>query len=264
MSNTIDLEGFIVRKIIAVTSLTTASGSGYICSNRKACALVLKINGMSTYRTKTGSFILDPHHIMLLLRNSEYDVSYIESGKFYMVEFECDPDYTGQGICSLYIKNTTILYNLFISLEREWTFKKHAHISKCMSLLYEILNLLEQNQTKSYISDSKLAIIQPSVKYLEKNYSDPELDVDTLAHQSNIGTSYFRRLFTSAYMAPPAKYLRKIRISKARDLLISMSHSIGEIAGLVGYTNIYYFSNAFKKETGISPTEFLRQYLRNK
>jgi len=260
--NQIDLEGMSIRSIHSVNLLPSSKNKTFLCEDRKTCAVVYKINGRSAYKANGERFIMDPHHIMLLLRRSSYLIEYLEPGDFIIVEFECDPDYKENGICSYYVKNNTILFNIFSALEREWTFKKFAYIKKCFSLLYEILAYIEQSTKMQYISDSKLNIIRPSLEFLENNYSDPGLSILQLAKQSDIGVSYFRKLFTNIYMVSPAKYLQKIRISKARDLLISQSHSIGEIAEMTGYSNIYYFSNVFKKETGLSPTEFLRGYLR--
>ena len=62
-------------------------------------------------------------------------------------------------------------------------------------------------------------------------------------------------------MMPPAKYLQSVRIRKAKELLTLNIYSIGEIAEMVGYSSVYYFSKAFKKETGVPPSEFLRQSL---
>jgi len=49
-------------------------------------------------------------------------------------------------------------------------------------------------------------------------------------------------------------------MKQARRLLSSTSFSVGEIATRCGYENIYYFSSAFRKNVGCSPTEFRRQY----
>ncbi len=261
---TISLDEITVNRIFAVNKMNTmGKRRSFVNENRKTCALVCKLEGKSIYKTGTESYILDNHHVMLLLRGLAYTIDYKEDGEFYIVEFECNPEYTGYGMCSFTLKSMSVIHKLFNDLEVEWTFKKFAYVQKSMKILYEIIIILQQTQSNLYMTESMMDKIRPAVKYLESNSSDPSLNVEILARQSNISISYFRKLFTNIYMIPPARYLQKIRISKAKDLLISNSYTVGEIAEMVGYSSIYYFSYAFRKEMGLPPSEFLLRYHNN-
>lgn len=229
--------------------------------NRLFCALSFKLEGASIYKDNFRSYTSDPHHVVFMPKGSTYSVESKLPGEFIRIEFESKPNYVDKCIKNYFFKNNNIIRNLLISVEKEWTFKKYAYKKKCLSLLYEILALLEQNEMLSYIDEDKLNIIKPSIEYLENNYYDPQINVTILAKQSRVSISYFRKLFSLIYGMSPSKYLQVIRINKAKDLLANGLHSIGEIAEIVGYSNIYYFSNAFKKATGISPSKFTRQYL---
>lgn len=67
----------------------------------------------------------------------------------------------------------------------------------------------------------------------------------------------FRREFDMSI----GQFIASERIKKAKHLLISTTYSISEVARRCGFENVYYFSNAFKKITGISPSAF-RQFYR--
>lgn len=67
---------------------------------------------------------------------------------------------------------------------------------------------------------------------------------------SNISTVYFRKLFTKTFGISPIKYLKKIRMQKAKELLMADSGSISDIARLTGFTSISTFSKVFKAENG--------------
>ena len=71
--------------------------------------------------------------------------------------------------------------------------------------------------------------------------------------------SWFIRNFKEYTGSTPAQYLLSLRISNAQTLLESTSYNITEIANIVGYDNPLYFSRIFKKQIGMSPSEFRKQ-----
>lgn len=93
---------------------------------------------------------------------------------------------------------------------------------------------------------------------MRKNYNR-ELSNDALAEISGCSTVYFRKLFTEVYGSSPISYLHTLRTEKAKELLCSNCGSVGAVALAVGYKNIYDFSRAFKRRTGMSPTEFVKK-----
>ena len=67
---------------------------------------------------------------------------------------------------------------------------------------------------------------------------------------------YFRKLFETVYGTSPIRYLHRLRMEKAKGMLLSDYDSIGQIAESVGYGSIYHFSKMFHSYVGISPTAF--------
>jgi two-component system response regulator YesN len=49
--------------------------------------------------------------------------------------------------------------------------------------------------------------------------------------------------------------MTRVRMEKAKELLMEKKMMVYEVAGLVGYRNVPYFSTLFKKHTGMNPTE---------
>lgn len=99
--------------------------------------------------------------------------------------------------------------------------------------------------------------------YIEKNYQDPELSVDSVAASAFINASYLRALFKKAYGMTAGEYITHTRMSKAKELL-GASIRLSEIAERVGYQDAGYFSKVFKKFYGMTPTEYENGLLRNK
>ena len=178
-----------------------------------------------------------------------------------MIEFDCAPDFTydASRAYSFRISNPSLIARLFTEAEHAWTFKKTAFRNRCLSALYTIFAELERDNVRSYIDSHLQNAVRQAQSYLEAHFSDPELDVTVLAEVAGLSLSYFRRLLTEIYRLPPGQYISLIRMEKAKDLLSSGSCSVGEVAEMVGYSSIYYFSGAFRKAVGVSPSEFARQ-----
>ena len=79
--------------------------------------------------------------------------------------------------------------------------------------------------------------------------------VCTLAYRVAVSRAAFARRFTDMVGEPPMAYLACWRICLAADLLRDTDETVGAIARKVGYANAYALSVAFKRVTGIRPTE---------
>ena len=74
-----------------------------------------------------------------------------------------------------------------------------------------------------------------------------------------MSTSWFIRNFKLYTGSTPLNYILNIRISNAQSLLENTKYNITEIASITGYDNPLYFSRLFKKQTGLSPSEYRKQ-----
>ncbi|MBR4979130.1 MAG: helix-turn-helix domain-containing protein [Clostridia bacterium] len=88
------------------------------------------------------------------------------------------------------------------------------------------------------------------------------VDFDEMAKMCYMGRDRFNHVFKEAVGYSPNKYLIKIRIDRAKQLLYDEGLTVKETAEIVGYTDINYFSRLFKKETGISPKDYKKSETR--
>ncbi|MBQ4110639.1 MAG: helix-turn-helix transcriptional regulator [Clostridia bacterium] len=89
-----------------------------------------------------------------------------------------------------------------------------------------------------------------------ENFNNKNFDYGRLCNETGLSYSYFKELFISKFGMPPVKYLTRLRIEKAKELIITHRYSITEISDMCGFENVYYFSNIFKKYTGVSPSKY--------
>ena len=91
--------------------------------------------------------------------------------------------------------------------------------------------------------------------FLQRNYSRA-ISVEEAARQAGVSRSYLYRAFQAEFGCSPVEYLTRYRIQRARQLLRHSPLSIGAVATSVGFEDPFYFSRVFKREVGVSPTEY--------
>jgi AraC-like DNA-binding protein len=99
-------------------------------------------------------------------------------------------------------------------------------------------------------------LIAPALKYVDLHYADNDLTAKKLAALCCISTVYLNKLFRKEVGEPPFSYITRRRMEIACEMLRER-YAVGEIARLVGYSEIYQFSRAFKKYYGMSPKRFV-------
>lgn len=104
--------------------------------------------------------------------------------------------------------------------------------------------------------DENVHEIIAKAKYYISEHLAEELTVSNIAVSMYITPNYFSRLFKRVTKEGCNEYIVRKRIEKAKSLLDTTTLKVGEIALMVGYRDTNYFSLAFKKHTGKSPTKY--------
>lgn len=99
-------------------------------------------------------------------------------------------------------------------------------------------------------------IIDSALKYIDRNYTDENISLDSVAVASNISANYLSALFSQKVGLSFVEYITKKRMARARQLLRNTSKRSGEIAVDIGYKDPRYFSFVFKKKHGCTPSQY--------
>ncbi|MGN8229601.1 response regulator [Paenibacillus polymyxa] len=85
--------------------------------------------------------------------------------------------------------------------------------------------------------------------------------LNRLAEYMNMSPKYLSARFKQVTGESFADYQTRVRFERARELLLDPNRKVAEVAEVVGFTDTNYFSIAFKKHTGLTPTEFRKTFL---
>lgn len=158
--------------------------------------------------------------------------------------------------------------NPVITLKNRYRFEKNLHqiytqfrdaapvrealLNNCIvNLLTELLVSREGVNP----SAQSTGIIEDSIAYINDHLTQ-ELSLEDLAAQAALSPFYFSRLFKKETGFSPHQYILTTRISNAKFLLQSTGDSVKSICFTVGFSSESSFCTAFKKETGLTPSDY--------
>ena len=224
--------------------------------SRKSNAFIFRIKGEAVYYFDNRTVEAREGDILFLPKGSSYEYeTSAENRSIYMsVNFEADikdPIFKVYSSDGFY--DQLQMCNHFTDM---WKVGGVHEKYKCYSLFYSLLSYIAFFEHSEYSDKHKTRIIEPAVKYMKEHMFDPDLNVDTLHVLCGISDTYFRRIFVAKYSVSPKRYITDKRLSHAKEVIENGDFaSISEVASSIGYNDPLYFSRAFKKKYGWSPSK---------
>ena len=207
-------------------------------------------------RAKAGGFILfapgeKQHH------------AYLESGtgEFYYVHFRCEALPDGVDIKTSQIYATTpqtAVTALFEEIIEETLEKKPHYELLCLSKLLTLFAILQREtahtEAHAALGHQRIArAVQHIGRYCEQN-----LTLEDYAAMCCMSKYHFLRTFKQVTGETPFEYRMRIRIENAKEMLEEKALSVSEIGERLGFSSPAYFSDSFKKATGVSPKKYIK------
>ena len=254
-------ENLCIQKIITVIQGKNPNHHKLLTvKSRHSDAFVYVISGSCTYRFDDKTeFKVTAGDVFYLPYQSIYTM-YIHTDdyKFIFCDFEfTEPSARRSALYSHQdLMNVDSLF--FKLLNRYRASAKNTYI-ECMSILYSIYGLLQQNTQKSYIGKSKERNMIEARCYIDENFNLPEFSITLLAERIEMSEVYLRKLFRAQYGISPSKYLISVRLKNAKKLMKYPFLTLEECALQSGFSSLQYFCRLFKKETGISPGKYRKE-----
>ncbi len=102
-------------------------------------------------------------------------------------------------------------------------------------------------------------IIKSIIEYVEANIDDADMKIDDIAMNANLSRSALYSKVKTAVGMTPVDFVRNIRIIHAQKLIATTNEPLSQIAYMAGFSDSKYFSKVFKREVGMTPSEYREQ-----
>lgn len=242
-------------------------------TGRTIDGLVLCSSGRGKFIFPNQTIYLEKGQMFFLSSENAYIVKNCDSAPFvhYTANFrlnreniaDTSPLLTTLLAGQLHYTTTTIQFahhrNIFDELLSVWQTKTCGYRLLAKSFLYDLLyHYLIEAAQYVYHPNTYHKLI-PAQELLDRSYVE-EHSITELAELCGLSESHFRRLFSQLYGCSPVEYRKRKRLLHAKDLLLSGAYSISEVSHMAGFANQNYFARFFKKEMGMSPSEYIKLF----
>ncbi|MFT3737782.1 MAG: AraC family transcriptional regulator [Breznakibacter sp.] len=253
-----------------------AHPSGYYFSWEKGRVLheyqMLYITeGGGTLETREAHYNLNPGSVMIIVPGKWHryrphkKTGWVENfigfdGKFarHILSTEQIKDNLPVIQCGMKEEIIELYYRVFDATQKEKPGYQQVASGDVIKLIGTILSHIKNKD----FSGKPIETIIEKIRQHMHDHLNQEIDFYELAEQNNIGYSYFRKMFKKFTGISPGQYLLQLRVSRAKDLLITTETSVKDIAYETGFESVYYFSRIFKEKLGKTPSELRNSVLK--
>ncbi|TNJ64225.1 helix-turn-helix domain-containing protein [Paenibacillus hemerocallicola] len=145
----------------------------------------------------------------------------------------------------------------FSLLNECWLGKMPSYELISRGILFEILGIVQRELSGGAHSSSRRSLALRIQQYIVQRYREP-LRLSELAQAVDRSPTYVSTVFKEVTGRTPVEYMHEVRISAARELLLTNSMTIGEISESLGYCDPTYFNHMYKKIVGHPPSHTLK------
>ncbi len=158
------------------------------------------------------------------------------------------------------INNTAGFKHLLLQMTYELTTPSRNSELICQNYLLTFLLMCSQRIKGLSSSDLPSSKVRPAINHMLNNYTKNSLSIHNYAQMCYLSDSRFSHLFRDVTGTTPHKYILKLRIDNAKNLLATSNLAISEVAVCVGFSDPYHFSRVFSKNVGISPKQYKQRF----
>ena len=219
-------------------------------SARNFSSLTYRKSGKVLIASKDTEFVSEVDTLTFMPAGCDYATEIFEGGEMIILHYqiaEGNKDFFDKPTCIQPI-NKSRFSDIF---SRALSHSVLGNECACMADAYSLFSEIFQEAHLRGIRPSPSLVAVK--RYIDENFTFPELRISTLAELHKTSEAYFRREFKKHYGESPIEYIKRRRIEMACRLLCTELYSITDIASRSGFDSVSYFSLEFKRYMGCSP-----------
>ena len=234
------------------------------------------IGGRGYLTVNEKDYMVEGNSIFYLAPNKNFNYKPDSDDPWYYlwVEYSGSAAHAVSAQCGLTVdspvtklKNDVIFHifgNLLSNLIENPQYPEIFSINALTSALSEIAHqngtdtVPEDINTDIYSSNPRLNEI---VHYINHNYAQPTLSLNSLSKNFHFDPSYLSKIFHRDIGKSLSQYIMDLRLTKAFELLQTTNMMVKEVSIAVGYDDTGFFSKLFKRKFGSSPTSYFKEYI---
>ena len=269
-----DNQSFVIgstAKLLNVASYRYGSDWHSIPHTHNHTELFFIVSGKGQFLIQDQIFPVDANNLVIINPNVLHtEVSLNAQPLEYIVlgiggiELAVSEDSNGQ-FCILDHFESVEISSCLRNIVREMELKNIGYEDICQAYMEILIIRLMRNtsvtvqlEPQVLSSNRQCAAIK---RYIETHFKEP-LTLEQLSEEAHMNKYYLSHAFKREYGISPINYMISRRIDESKFLLAETDISMSQIAQLLGFSSLSYFSQVFRKMNGISPMEY-RQNSKN-
>lgn len=208
--------------------------------------LIVVISGSFEVLINNNWVNVEKNECIFFRKNQYFERKVLKTLKILYITFDIGEEHLfAPKNCKLKIPKTRIEENVSL-------FMQHQNFAEHITNDIIFYSYFAKSKVSDSLSDKILA-------YIKENYKS-KLLFKELCEKFYLSHSGIIYLIKKQIGQTPKQFLISVRLEKATELLLNTNLPICEIATMCGFKNEYYFSNAFKTKTTLSPTAYRKKY----
>lgn len=142
----------------------------------------------------------------------------------------------------------------------EYTSCRAGFVSTVTAYFIQLVSYISRRYSEEQTVSAGSTTFTKAVAFMEKSFTE-RISLEQIADIAGMSVRHFQRQFKNTYLITPQEYIVMLRMQKAIQLLLRTDMTITEIAPECGYQDSNLFSRQFRKNTGLSPRSYRRDYV---